>query len=70
MKEAYVEIDAHKESNLLGCAFSVRNEAVRIGKVSADLNRPVAAIEKFRKIHEMSKEQLHICHEAGSTANC
>ena len=67
MKKVYIGIDAHKESNLLAHAFEGRDDAQLIGKVSADLNRTVDALRKFQKKHDLEKEQLHICYEAGPT---
>lgn len=67
MKKVYIGIDSHKESNLLGSAFEGREEPQVIGKVSADLNRTVDALRAFQKKHELAKEQLHICYEAGPT---
>ena len=65
--EVYIGIDVHKESNLVGYAFVGREKAAVIGKVSADLNRTVAALRKFQKDRDLEKEQLHICYEAGPT---
>lgn len=67
MNEAYIGIDAHKESNELASAFTGRANAELIGKVSADLNRTITAIRKFQKKHGLAKEQIHICYEAGPT---
>jgi hypothetical protein len=39
MREVYIGIDTHKESNVLASAFAGRDEPKLIGKVSADLNR-------------------------------
>jgi transposase len=67
MKEVYIGIDAHKESNQLAYAFEGREKATLIGKVSADLNRTLDTLRKFQKKHDLTKEQLHICYEAGPT---
>ncbi|MBE9534755.1 MAG: hypothetical protein IMF03_07120 [Proteobacteria bacterium] len=70
MKKVYIGIEAHKESNRLGSDFEGRDEPELIGKVSADLNRTEDALRKFQKMHELKKEQLHICYEAGPTGFC
>ena len=67
MTKVYLGIDAHKESNVLASAFEGRDEPQVVGKVSADLNRTVDALRKFQKKHDLVKEQLHICYEAGPT---
>ena len=67
MKKAYIGIDTHKDTNVLGFAFEGRGKAELIGRVSADLNRTLDAIRKFMKKHKLEKEQLHICYEAGPT---
>ena len=67
MTKVYIGIDAHKESNLLAHAFAGRDEPRLIGKVSADLNRTLDALRPFQKKHDLTREQLHICYEAGPT---
>lgn len=67
MNEVYIGIDTHKESNVLASAFAGRDEPKLIGKVSADLNRTLDALRKFQRKHSLTKEQLHICYEAGPT---
>jgi len=44
-----------------------REKAAVIGKVSADLNRTVAALRKFQKDRDLERGQLHICYEAEPT---
>ena len=60
MREVYIGIDAHKETNKLAYAFGGRDPAKLIGSVSADLNRTLDALRKFQKKHDLAKEQLHI----------
>lgn len=67
MKKCTVGIDAHKESNVIGLAFDDMKPAIIYGKISADLNRTVDAIRKIRKKYDLTKEDLHICYEAGPT---
>ena len=67
MKEVYIGIDAHKDSNTLAYAFAGRDEPRLVGKVSADLNRTLDALRRFQKKHDLAKERLHICYEAGPT---
>lgn len=67
MTKVYIGIDTHKDSNKLAYAADGREPAKLIGSVSADLNRTVDAMRKFQKKHDLKKEQLHICYEAGPT---
>ena len=67
MEEAYIGIDAHKDSNVIGFAMDGRERPELAGKDSADLNRIVDALRKFQQKHNLGKEQLHIFYEAGPT---
>jgi transposase len=67
MKEVYIGIDAHKDSNTLSYAFAGREPARSLGSVSADLNRTLDALRRFQKKHTLERGQLHICYEAGPT---
>lgn len=67
MKKVYIGIDAHKATNLLAYAFEGRERPELIGRVSTDLNRTLDAIRRFIKKHDLKKEQLRICYEAGPT---
>ena len=67
MKKVYVGIDAHKDENVFGSAFEGRAQEELIGKCSADMNRTITFIRSFMKRNNLTKEQLHICYEAGPT---
>ncbi len=67
MKKVYVGIDAHKDENIFGSALAGRTKEELIGKCSADLNRTISFIRSFMKKNNLTKEQLHICYEAGPT---
>ena len=67
MKEVYLGIDAHKDENVFGYALTGRGNSEQAGSCSADINRTITFIRKFMKRHELVKEQLHICYEAGPT---
>ncbi|MDF7809718.1 IS110 family transposase, partial [Pontiellaceae bacterium B12219] len=67
MTEVYIGIDAHKATNQLAYAFEGRTQPENIGRISTDLNRTLDAMRAFMKKHELAKEQLHICYEAGPT---
>ncbi len=67
MKEVYLGIDAHKEENVFGYADAGRDEPVLCGQCSADINRTITFIRTVMKKHTLTKEQLHICYEAGPT---
>ncbi len=55
MKKCTVEIDAHKESNVLALAFNDMQPSTVYGKVSTDLNRTVEAIRKIQNKHDLKK---------------
>lgn len=67
MTQVYIGIDTHKATNQLAHAFEGRDKPENIGRVSADLNGTVDAIRRFQKKHDLKKDQLHICYEAGPT---
>ena len=67
MREVYVGIDVHKDENVFGSAFDGRAKGELIGKCSADMNRTLSFIRSYMKKNELTKEQLHICYEAGPT---
>ena len=67
MKQVYVGIDTHKDENVFGAAADGRCEGELIGKCSTDLNRTLTFIRRYMKKNELTKEQLHICYEAGPT---
>jgi transposase len=67
MTKVYLGIDAHKESNALASAFSGRDEPQYLGKVSADLNRFLERLRKFQKQHDLKKDEIELCYEAGPT---
>ena len=67
MIKVYIGIDTHKEINEFAYAAAGRDPAKRIGTVSADLNRTLDFLRRFQKKHNLAKEQLHICYEAGPT---
>jgi transposase len=67
MKEVYVGIDVHKDENVFGSAFDGRCKGELIGKCSADMNRTLTFIRRYMKNNNLTKEQMHICYEAGPT---
>jgi len=67
MKKVYIGIDAHKDSNVVALAFRGEGLPELHGKVSADLNRFLAALRKIQKQHELEKEEIGLCYEAGPT---
>lgn len=67
MKKLYIGIDAHKDSNVVALAFSGQEAPALYGKVSADLDRFLAALRKIKKQHELEKDEILICYEAGPT---
>jgi len=67
MKKVYIGIDAHKESNTVALAFAGKTEPELYGKVSADLNRFLTALRKIKKQHNLNKDEILLCYEAGPT---
>jgi len=67
MKKLYIGIDAHKDSNVIALAFAGREAPTIHGKVSADLDRFLAVLRKIKKQHELEKDEILICYEAGPT---
>ena len=67
MKKVYIGIDTHKETNSMASAFAGREKPEIIGKYSADLDRFLTGLRKFQKKHDLSKEQIMLCYEAGPT---
>jgi transposase len=67
MTKVYIGIDTHKDSNVLASAFAGRDKPQHLGKVSADLDRFLAWLRKFQKQHDLAKEEIALCYEAGPT---
>ena len=67
MTKVYLGIDAHKESNVLASAFAGRDEPQHLGKISADLDRTLTWLRKFQKQHDLGKDEIELCYEAGPT---
>lgn len=67
MKEVYIGIDAHKESNTVALAFAGSEPPELYGKVSADLRGFEATLRKILKKYDFSKEDVALCYEAGPT---
>jgi len=67
MKKLYIGIDAHKESNLVALAFAGRQDPEIYGKVPADVPGFIKVLRKIMEKHEVRKEEVAICYEAGPT---
>jgi len=67
MTKVYIGIDTHKDSNVLASAFAGRDEPQHLGKISADLNRFLDWLRKFQKKHDLDKDEIQLCYEAGPT---
>jgi hypothetical protein len=67
MTKVYIGIDTHKDSNVLASAFAGRDEPHHLGKTSADLERFLTWLRKFQKKHDLSKDEIELCYEAGPT---
>ena len=51
----------------MASAFAGRDKPETIGKFSADLDRFIAGLRKFQKKHELKKDEIALCYEAGPT---
>ncbi len=51
----------------MASAFAGREKPELIGKFSADLDRFLTGLRKFQKKHELGKENIALCYEAGPT---
>lgn len=67
MTKVYLGIDTHKDSNVLASAFAGRDEPQHLGKISADLDRTLTWLRKFQKKHNLKKDEIELCYEAGPT---
>ena len=67
MKKVYIGVDAHKETNSIALAFAGRDKPEFYGKCSADLDRFLAALRKIQKQHDLKKDEIELCYEAGPT---
>ena len=67
MKKVYVGIDAHKETNTVALAFAGKEPPELYGKFSTDIRVFEAALRRMMKKHELSKEDMALCYEAGPT---
>jgi len=67
MKKLYIGLDTHKENIVIGIAFAGNKASEVYGKVSADLDRFIAALRKLLKKYDLKKEDVSICYEAGPT---
>ena len=65
MTKVYIGIDAHKDSNVVALAFAGKTEPEIYGKVSADLDRFLTALRKIKKQHNLNKDDILLCYEAG-----
>ena len=67
MTKVYIGIDAYKDSNVVALAFAGKTEPEIYGKVSADLDRFLTALRKIKKQHNLNKDDILLCYEAGPT---
>jgi len=67
MIKLYIGIDSHKASNSIAFAFSGSRDPEYIGKFSADIGRFMQAMYKVMRKHNLSKDEIKLCYEAGPT---
>ena len=67
MKKAYLGLDVHKASIVIAVALNDGSQPVLYGKSPGDLNGFLAVLRRVLKKHELLKEDVQICYEAGPT---
>lgn len=67
MKKLYIGLDAHKASILIGLAFAGRSDPDLYGKASSDLNGFLKILRRIMEKHQLAKEEVALCYEAGPT---
>jgi transposase len=67
MTKVYIGLDAHKASILIGLAFAGRDEPQLYGKASSDLESFLKILRRIMAKHELAKEEVALCYEAGPT---
>lgn len=67
MTKVYIGIDTHKATNALASAFAGRDEPQSLGTISTDLDRFLTWLRKFQKKHDLKKDEIELCYEAGPT---
>ena len=67
MTKVYIVIDTHKATNALASAFAGREAPQSLGTISTDLDRFLTWLRKFQKKHDLKKDEIELCYEAGPT---
>jgi transposase len=67
MTKVYIGLDAHKASILIGLAFAGRDEPQLYGKASSDVDSFLKILRRIMAKHELAKEEVALCYEAGPT---
>lgn len=65
MIKLHIGLDTHKENTVIAKAFTGEDEPVIHGKCSSDVVRLTKAIRELLKKHNLTKEEVRICYEAG-----
>jgi len=67
MTKVYIGLDAHKASILIGLAFAGRSDPELYGKASTDVDSFLKVLRRIQEKHQLAKEQIALCYEAGPT---
>jgi len=67
MIKLYIGIDSHKASNSVAFAFHGTKPPEYIGKYSADIGRFMSSLYKVMRKHDLGKDEVKLCYEAGPT---
>jgi transposase len=67
MTKVYAGLDTHKDSIVIGLAFAGRGEPELYGKAPADLNGFLKVLRRIQARHDLAKEEIRLCYEAGPT---
>jgi transposase len=67
MKKAYLGLDVHKASIVIAIALADGTPPVLYGKSPGDQNGFLRALRRALKKHELEKDDVKLCYEAGPT---
>jgi transposase len=67
MTKVYAGLDAHKESIVIGLAFTGGGEPELYGKAPADLDGFLRVLRRVQAKYGLAKEEIRLCYEAGPT---
>ena len=68
MKAVYIGIDAHKDSNVIGLAFSRGGKPELYGKAPGDIPGFIKVLRRILKKYDLRKQDVALCYEAGQAS--